>query len=297
MSEEDLVTCSADGSVKTWMVQNGTCIATEKIHEDEVMGVACFGRQIFSASIDKTVRTIKPDDPESKVLKFEGHEGSLNCVAISSDGERLATGSEDATAKIWDVETRECLFTLEAKKGAIIQVAFSPDNKLLATASYLKKAHIWNVETGECLMTLAGHISAVRSVAFSPDGSRLATGSGDMKTKIWSVEAGECLATIGDGDKWLVGVVFSVAFSPDGKRLATGGGMGIMIYDSETFECSLQLAHEGVVSVVFSSDGSRLASASNDETAKVWNLETGECITTCQGHEKNLWDVAFRQGA
>ena len=86
----------------------------------------------------------------------------------------------------------------------------------------------------------------------------------------------------------------AVAFSPDGKRLAVATGAGIWFYDAQTYrEMALLTGHTGVVrAVAFSPDGKTLASGALDATVKLWNVETGENISTGQ-HRLGVESVAF----
>ena len=86
----------------------------------------------------------------------------------------------------------------------------------------------------------------------------------------------------------------AVAFSPDGKRLAVATGVGIWIYDGQTYrELSLITGHTGAVrTVAFSPDGKTLASGEEDGTIKLWNLETGD-VTTLVGNLFHVDCVAF----
>jgi len=226
------------------------------------------------------------------LVTLEGHAGQVYSVAFSPDGERLATGSWDKTAKIWNVETGQEYLTLEGHANLVSSVAFSPDGKRLATGSDDKTAKIWNVETGQEFLKLEGHANWVRSVAFSPDGERLATGSWDKTAKIWNVETGQEFLTLeGHAD-----LVSSVAFSTDGKRLATGSIDGTAkIWDVETGQEFLALeGHVGQVwSVAFSPDLKWLATGSEVGTTKIWDVETGQEFLTLEGHVGQVWSVAF----
>ena len=95
----------------------------------------------------------------------------MRSVAFSPDGTRLATGSYDETARIWDIATGKELQKFVDKDG-VYSVAFSPDGSKLATSS--DNATIWDVTTGKKLQELIIG-TRVFSVVFSPDGSKLAT--------------------------------------------------------------------------------------------------------------------------
>ena len=106
-------------------------------------------------------------------------------------------GSDDKTAKIWDLATGKAVLTLEGHTDYVRSVAFSPDGSRLATGSSDKTAKIWDLNTGKAALTLEGHTSSVKSVAFSPDGTRLATGSDDETAKIWEITSNSSLKALG----------------------------------------------------------------------------------------------------
>jgi len=72
------------------------------------------------------------------------HNGSVHAVAFSPDGTRLATGSHDSTARIWDVASGRKLLEVR-HNGRVNAVAFSPDGTRLATGSEDGTARIWSV--------------------------------------------------------------------------------------------------------------------------------------------------------
>jgi WD40 repeat protein len=112
---------------------------------------------------------------------FTGHTGSVNSVAFSPDGERVASGSTDKTIHVWDVKTGKV--TSRLSKGdmeAVCSVAFSPDSKRTVSGSTDQTIRVWDVETGQVVsQPLRGHTSLISSVAFSPDGKHIVTGSQD----------------------------------------------------------------------------------------------------------------------
>jgi hypothetical protein len=100
-------------------------------------------------------------------------------VAFSRDGTRLATSSDDWTAKLWDAASGEELFTLKGHAGAVTSATFNRDGTRLATASRDQTVKLWDAVLGQELRILRMHTGSVWSVAFSADGSRLASASDD----------------------------------------------------------------------------------------------------------------------
>ncbi|MEV5752468.1 hypothetical protein AB0L00_32025, partial [Actinoallomurus sp. NPDC052308] len=81
-----------------------------------------------------------------------GHADSITTVAFSPDGHTLATGSNDRTARLWNVtDTRHPtpLATITGHADSITTVAFSPDGHTLATGSSDGTARLWNLDAGD----------------------------------------------------------------------------------------------------------------------------------------------------
>jgi|WetSurMetagenome_2_1015567.scaffolds.fasta_scaffold05323_2 WD40 repeat protein/lysophospholipase L1-like esterase len=203
------------------------------------------------------------------------HNGWVQSVSFSPDGSKLAAGSDDNTARIWDVANGVELQRL-IHDDRVNSLSFSSDGSKLATGSNDKTARIWDAASGEELKKLTLEW-AVTSVSLSPDGSKLATGSSDKTARIWDVASGAELQKMTHDN-----AVWSVSFSPDGSKLATGSGdKTARIWDVANGAELQKVTHDGmVVSVSFSHDGSKLAtssdSTSNDNTARIWDVASGK---------------------
>ncbi|HEX6524475.1 MAG TPA: trypsin-like peptidase domain-containing protein [Streptosporangiaceae bacterium] len=272
------------------------------------------------------------DTADGRTLRvLKGHSGTLERVAFLPDGTRLATASDDRTARIWDLTTGKSrkvtidgrairgvafspdgtllatastdgtarirdLTTGKSRKvtidGRAVQYfAFSPDGTLLATASTDSTARIWDLNTGTTRTTINSAGHVIGGMAFSPDGTHLATASYDGTARIWDVATGTTRTTLTGHEDWIWGV----AFSPDGTLLATASTDGTARIWDITTGAGRKVTNRGsaVQGVAFSPDGRQLATASTDGTARIWDLATGTTRTTLTGHNGGLWRVAF----
>jgi WD40 repeat protein len=294
-----LASGSEDQRVRLWDISTDQCCKTWQGHTERVVFVTFSpdGNLLASSSSDKTIKLW--DVSDGKCLKtLQGHIGWVWPVAFSPNEDILASGSEDQTVKLWDIHTGQCLKTLQGHSALVWSVAFSPSGHILASGSGDHTVKLWDSHTGECLKTL-DHTSLVAGIAFSQDGSLLASSSADKIVRLWNIGTGECCKTLQGHTE----VVWSVSFSHDGSTLASGSfDQTVKLWDVTTGEC-LKTLHEHtneVMSVSFNpirskitsnistysevrlpqEDSPMLASASSDETIKLWDVKTGKCIKT-----------------
>ena len=69
----------------------------------------------------------------------------------------MASGSQDETVRLWDVDSGEAITTLEGHSSYVFSVAFSPDGKRVASGSRDKTVRLWDAESGEAITTLEGY--------------------------------------------------------------------------------------------------------------------------------------------
>ncbi|MHC4827615.1 MAG: protein kinase domain-containing protein, partial [Planctomycetota bacterium] len=240
-----------------------------------------------------------------------GHRREVSSVAISPDGRRIVTGSEDKTAKVWDATTSQELLTLEGHDGYVLSVAFSPDGQRIVTGGgpwgkgkHPGEVNVWDAATGRLLHDLQGHTYCVWSVAFSPDGRRIITSAGDWaygpgEVKLWDAVTGQEALTLTGHARG----VRAVTFSPDGQRIVTGSeDLTARVWDAATGQVLHVLEHTNAVSsVAFSPDGRRIVTGIREwgrpgwkpGEAKVWDAATGQELLTLEGHKGLVLSAAF----
>ncbi len=124
-----------------------------------------------------------------------GHTKGVRAVCFSPDGKLIASGSDDQTIRLWEVNTGREFKMFEGHTYWVLSLAFSPDGTMLASSSEDQSIRLWDISSGQCLRILSGHTNGVYSVCFSSDGKLLASGSIDGMIKLWDVQTGECLKT------------------------------------------------------------------------------------------------------
>ncbi|MXZ01817.1 DUF5050 domain-containing protein, partial [Candidatus Poribacteria bacterium] len=187
--------------------------------------------------------------------------------------------------------------------GDVRCVAYSPWGVVLASGGTDNMMRLWRTSTGQPLSTYE-HGGDVNSIAFTPNDTYIATGSDDGKLRVykWSDTA----------DTWVFSQSFSVpggaltnnvksvAFSHDNTMLACGtSGNIILIYDYNPdnekwiYRTNFE-GHKGAVnSLAFSPHGVVLASASDDDTVRLWRARNGQALSTLSDHTADVNSVAF----
>ncbi|MEL7509783.1 MAG: NB-ARC domain-containing protein [Cyanobacteria bacterium J06554_1] len=292
-----LVSASADRTVRLWDISTGECLHVLEGHQNWVMSVAFSpnGTQLASASADRTVRLW--DVNTGKCLHvLEGHGHGIWSVAFAPDGDYLASGSADCTIKLWASRTGKCLQTLTDHKQGVWSVAFSPDGCQLASGSADQTIRLWDMPSGQCLHTLDGHSNWIWMVAFSPDGTLLASGSADQTVRLWDVQTQQCLRVLTGHSNW----VWSVAFSSEGDYLTSGSeDRTLRLWHLGSGQClkSLQGSGNWVWALAFSPDGGKLASGQGDRNLHLWDMHADTTLENpseiLSGVQEALWSVAF----
>ncbi|MEV6235437.1 TIR domain-containing protein [Lentzea sp. NPDC051838] len=151
-----------------------------------------------------------------------GEDESVRSAMLSPDGTRIVASVGNATARVWDAETRALLFTLTGHENLVNYAEFSPDGSLIVTASDDSTARVWDAADGTELTVLSGHRSKLGNARFSPDGSRIVTASADGTALVWDRASGKPVSELWHGAR-----LIWADFSPDTQYVVTAGGDGM----------------------------------------------------------------------
>ncbi|HET7505909.1 MAG TPA: hypothetical protein VFK02_33045 [Kofleriaceae bacterium] len=258
------------------------------------------GTRIISASSDRTARiwAISTGKPLTPPL---AHLGDVHTAAFSPDGARVLTASTDGTAQIWDAVTGRPLTPPLVHKpandlhrdvfdhnGDIRIAAFDRAGRRVVTASDDGTARLWDAATGKPVLPPLDASAGIRAAAFSPDGTRVAAAIHDH-VQFWNAVTGQPVPP-----RLAESFASSIAFSPDGTHLLTTSEQTTTLWDAMTGKIVTRLVHQDTVNMaVFSPDGGRVATASADQTARLWDAVTGESLIPALQHQGAVHAVAF----
>lgn len=259
---------------------------------------------------------------------FRGHTNGVMCLQF--DDNILATGSYDATIKIWNMDTGECIRTLRGHTSGVRTLQF--DDTKLISGSLDRTIKIWNWRTGECISTLDGHTEGVIAVHF--EGPYIVSGSVDKTVRVYDFKDKRTQTLTGHKD-W----VNSVKVDSQSRTLfSASDDCTVRLWDLDTMKTiRIFEGHVGQVQQVMllpaefepdeaeveevddgSSNNSErsatphpveastfehwpasrprpsryMMTAGLDSTIRLWDVYTGHCIKTSFGHVEGVWALA-----
>ncbi|KAL0098138.1 WD40-repeat-containing domain protein, partial [Phycomyces blakesleeanus] len=167
----------------------------------------------------------------------------------------------------------------------------------IASSDYEGVVNIWDASSGTCIRAFNEHKRRVWSVdTCSANPLLLASGSDDSTVKIWSTQMRQSVHTLGQK-----GNVCCAKFAPNSSyKLAVGSAdHNISCYDLRFPNKPFRVfkGHRKAVSYVQWASNDEIVSASTDNTLKLWNLESKDCIRTFTGHqnEKNFVGLSLNE--
>jgi WD40 repeat protein len=219
-----------------------------------------------------------------------GHTGAVTEVAVSQNGSRAITGSEDNTVRLWDLGSGREIRAIGDYRP-YRPVVFSPDDSRFAIGFLDNTIRIFDSVNGTQLAVLKGHADFINSIVFSRDGTSIASASYDRTVRIWNSVTGQMIVGMAHNN-----TVNSVRFSADGSQvLSASDDETARIWNARTGKMIMILkGHQGHVrSAEYSPNEKLIVTASDDATARVWDAVKGHLERTLSDNEEGIQSAVF----
>ena len=263
---------------------------------------------MVASAVILLMQAARSQGPTIETVVQTGHNAAVNCVAFSPDGKFAATGSDDKTIKLWDMEYGREVRSYLGSKGSVQVVEFSPDGKLLASIDGSYNLSLWDVETSKVIHLFEIPDDDILSVTFSPDGKYLIAGTEKNHAIAWDIVTFSELrrfnpeiTDIPMESNFKYPAANSVEFSPDGKSLLTGSNDYTgFIFDFNTGRKIKKFKiYEGScatcpVSASFSPDGSKVVFG-NYDFVFIYDSETAGILLTLEGESGDYGPAHFSE--
>lgn len=228
------------------------------------------------ASDENFVESTVPSACKHKLL---AHEGGCSTIIFQSNSDKLISGGQDQTVKMWDTTAGTLSGKLHGCLGSVLDLAVTHDSKSVIAASSSNNLYVWDMESGRVRHTLTGHTNKVCAVDASNLSSRhVVSAAYDRTIKIWDLQKGYCTNTI----------IFhsncnALCFSMDGQTICSGHVDGnLRLWDFQTGRLVSEIAahSSAVTSICLSQSGSIVLTSGRDNLHNLFDMHTLEVCST-----------------
>lgn len=173
--------------------------------------------------------------------------------------------------------------TLSGHNHWVLCCAISPDNKLIVSCSRDNNLILWDRD-GNRIRTLRGHGKIVTCCTFSDDSKFVISGSRDYEIRVWSTETGQETAVFGylrehSARNQIVGC------DTFGDRIVSVASKTLKLWTFDGKELRTFTGHDKlIINCKFSNSGKFIASASADNTVRIWSVTESKPLKTLRGH-------------
>lgn len=258
------------------------------------------------------VQTISPEAALYETCYVTAHKAACRAGVFHPNGQLIATGSEDASIKILDVErmlaksatpqeviametpqqameNHPVIRTLYDHSGEVTALDFHPQHMILASGSKDHSIRFFEFSKPSVKKAYKSiqEASEVRTMSFHPSGDYLLVGTQQPTLRLYDVNTFQCFVGRNPNDQH-TGPITSVKFSPNANLYTTCSKDGhIKIWDGVSSLCinTFKNAHDGqeVCSVLFTRNSKYILSSGKDSLVKLWELSTNRCLIVYTG--------------
>jgi WD40 repeat protein len=226
-------------------------------------------------SPDGTKAVSASDDGTVRIWSIEGgpplvleHPSGVTDAEFSPDGRHVVTAGVDGFARLWDASTGEPVRQIRVDDGILGRIHFSPDARRLVAVGDDAAVRIVNADGGPVLGELRGHAGPAYAAIFTDEGDSVVSVGQDGTVRKWAPPQVIALPVGGSAD-----APFELSFSTDGQHMVTSHTDGdVRIWDIRDGSHTDLPGHAWESVVTYSPNGRFMVSASFDGTVRLWDV-------------------------
>jgi len=184
-----ILSSSADESIRIWDTSIGHCVGKFNcIGPAWDVSFGPLGYYFLAANQNRTA-CVYSTDRVSPIRLLTGHVSDVTCCRWHDNASLFITGSDDRTARMWDIRSGNCVRLFRGISN-ISSIVCSPAGGMVAGGADNGIIHLWDASSGKMIGLYQGHNrgSPVYSVAFNQDSTVLCSGAADSSVRVWDLK-------------------------------------------------------------------------------------------------------------
>jgi len=187
-SEEFAITAEKN-SIAWWRISDGTLLSVWALNDINSITISPDGQFALIGLADKAIYLALQ---YGKTLYSFPHTDRVLTTDVSDSGLYAITGSEDQSAKLWDLSTGELKYTWEQRNKLSI-VAISKDDRYALTNAALSQTKLWKISNGRLHKDIGPKLITLSAAKFSNNNKYLLTGHTTQRIDLWDIKSGKLL--------------------------------------------------------------------------------------------------------
>ena len=217
-------------------------------------------------------------------VKTFNQAGPVWSATFSPDGMYILVGDDNKTVKLWDVQSGQ-----ELRRFPGHAAMFTKDGKHILTQSFGEDIRMWDAATGQEVYQITVDTRGRPMIAYSNDGKTLWTSSGDRTIRRWDAASGKELGVFLEKPE----MIGSMSISPDDRYLLISNNSTVQLWDLQADLKLRDFSFDTTTSGIFSPDGKSMLTVDAYGKAFLWDLGTGQEVSSFIGHNQPIYDMAF----
>ncbi|HEY9628645.1 MAG TPA: caspase family protein [Coleofasciculaceae cyanobacterium] len=237
--------------------------------------------------------SLNPQRVLSESLLTPADGSRLSGVALSPDGQQMATATTEGQIEMWRIRADQSMKRrLRIRNWRSTSGQVAPLSRVLHEAIAAAPLAQMGTQPGSQTGSQSGgEPLSISQLSFSPDGHQILGIADDLTVRLWDVETGQLLKVFQGHEA----KVQQASFSPDGQQIVTASWDHTLRIWQIASGQTVEILHQpdAVTSGRFSPDGRKVATASWDGTARIWDVQTGKQQFLLAGHQAEVLSVEF----